>query len=673
MNTTGYQGSELYTLLLNQLKKENDFIDDNGELKKWVVSDMARAYSPKVISILLADDVLKDKFFVDVNGTEVFKLDMFLRFLEQKTYLNDSYTCYANKIGIAIGDKQLMQYGDVELIFPYKDCVLEGGQSKEDVKRKEIFFNETLAQDEITQLLAPKVLTDGRRYTTDGETVCTSLNRDEEVNKKRGLSADTITDNLIIKGNNLLALHSIKKEFAGKVKLIYIDPPYYFTKNKAGDTFTYNSNFKLSTWLVFMKDRLKIAKDLLSKDGAILVHIGEDGMHWMKVLMEEIFGKENFVETFIWKNTDNPDSLSKKSRSSVEYIFCFEKAKDTSREFVGKESDNGDAPLLNSGNTEHELLFPKGSVRFNIEDGVYEPGKPERVELVTPVIVKNHLNENEIKLKGEFKWSQATLDEEIEKETYFIVKTNKFSVRFQRKEASTMAPEKYIDEQYLSKSIGVGTNEDASTHINNLGLDFSFSKPESIVAFFLRAITRENDIVLDFFLGSGTTAAVAHKMNRQYIGIEQIDHQIIQCLKRMPQVIGKKKTTKEGLFNELDYDTGGISESVGWQGGGEFVYLELKRYNQQFLDEIAEAETTDALLDIWNQMKEKAFFRFNVEMQELENSMEEFKEFSIEEQKKTLCNLLDMNQLYVNRSEMDDTQYQTTDEERALTESFYKR
>lgn len=648
---------KLYELLITKLKTENNFVNDNGDIKNWVVAEHARAYSPQLIALLLSDEQLKKAFFVKVKEAMVFMLDKFLQFIEQKNYINDSYTRFSQKVGLKVGGKLLSQRNEVELVFPYKDCVLEGGQTKDDQKRNEIFFNEVLAQDEITQLLDPKVLSEAKRIDAHGEHPLDTFRRDEATNAERGLPKQTITDNLIIRGNNLLALHTLKHQFRGKVKLIYIDPPYYFRKSKPGDSFSYNSNFKLSSWLVFMRDRLKVANELLNDNGIILLNIKEDGIHWLKVLMEEVFGIDNFVETFIWKNTDNPDSLSNKSRSAVEYILCFEKCKDSSIPYKGKSTENGDAPLLNTGNSIHELKFPTKSIHFNIDDGIYPVGKPERVELVTPVNVVNGLNDNEVILKGEFKWSQTTLDDELKKGTFFIVKTKRFSIRFQRKEGTTMAPEKYIDEQYLSKAIGVGSNEDATTHLKNLGIDFSYSKPESLVAFFVRAVTEENDIVLDFFLGSGTTAAVCHKMNRQYIGIDQMDYIQTAAVKRLTKVI-------EG-------EQGGVSTNFNWRGGGDFVYIELKPANKKFIEVIEAATTTEQLLEIWEQMKQRAFFRFSLDMQKFEEEIEQFKSLALDAQKAALCRVLDLNQLYVNRADMNDEELQVSDEEKRVTNDFY--
>ena len=566
----------LYHELETLLRNDSKYCMDDGTLIKAKIVEDALNLQPDLLKYILSHAELKANFFREVSETLVFDKVKFQQFVINKSFLPDSYTAYKNKIGLTDQEGRFISESrEVVLAWPYKDCMLEGGQTKEDTKRNEVFWSETLAPDEITRLTEPKALTGFQLYDKKGS------------HKVKHLAP---TDNLLIKGNNLLALYSLKERFAGKVKMIYIDPPYYFSKNKAGDSFCYNSNFKLSTWLVFMRDRLRVANELLSKDGVLLCHIKEDGVHWLKVLMEEVFGTDNFVETFIWKNTDNPDSLSKKSRSSVEYIICFEKRKDASREYVGKETENGDAPLLNSGNSVHELSFPPKTIRFNIPDGTYNAGKPDRVELVTDVKVVNHLNKNKVILMGEFKWGQQMLDDEIASGTYFLVKSNKFSIRFQRPQGTTMAPEKFFDEQYLSKAIGVGTNEDASTHLRNMGINFSFSKPESVVAYFVRAVTKEEDWVMDFFVGSGTTAAVAMKMKRRFIAVDQMDYIGTETLKRLRKVI-------EG-------EQGGISSSVGWQGGGSFVYCELAKSNALFMDEINAAKKEDTLKDIWKRMQE---------------------------------------------------------------------
>lgn len=634
----------LFTELEKLLRMDSAYCTEDGVLLKNKIVEAALALDSGLVSRLLAHGGLKRNFFTEAEGVLIFDKVKFQKFVMNKRFLPDSYTSFKNKVGLtdAEGDF-LSESREVVLSWPYKDCVLEGGQTKEEAKRNEVFWNEILAPDEINRLTEPKVLTNFKRYDAAGE---------HEVEKI------AVDDNLIIKGNNLLALYSLKARYAGRVKLIYIDPPYYFTKRKESDAFNYNSNFRLSTWLTFMHNRLSVAKELLKNGGVILCHIKEDGVHWLKVLMEEIFKVENFVETFIWRNTDNPDSLSKKSRSSVEYILCYEVNKDSSAQYLGKRTENGDAPLLNSGNSVHTLVFPPNTIKFHIPDGIYGCGMPDRVEILKPINVENGYNTNSVLLKGEFKWSQQTLNDEITKGTFFLVKTNKFSVRFQRAEGVHMAPEKYFDEQYLSKAIGVGTNEDASSHIKDMGLDFSFSKPESVVAFFIKATTQENDIVLDFFLGSGTTAAVAHKMNRRYIGIDQMDYIENTACKRLIKVIGG--------------ESGGISKSVDWQGGGSFVYCELAKANQRFADEIERAETAGELDDIWDRMQQTGFLSWKVDPRKIDEQAEEFTKLSLGDRKRFLVECLDKNLLYVPYSEIDNAEFGISENDKKINDRFYR-
>lgn len=619
-------------------------MDDGTLIKNKIVGDALRL-NPDLLKYLLSHESLKKLFFSEVNGMLVFDKVKFQQFVMNKSFLPDSYTAYKNKIGLTSDDGRFISESrEVVLVWPYKDCMLEGGQTTEGAKRNEIFWSETLAPDEINRLTEPKALTGFKRYDKDGEHQVEHLQP---------------TDNLLIKGNNLLALYSLRKRLAGRVKLIYIDPPYYFAKTKPGDSFCYNSNFKLSTWLVFMRDRLRMAYELLSNDGVLLCHIKEDAIHWLKVLMEELFGVENFIETFIWKNTDNPDSLSNKSRSSVEYIICFEKKKDSSKVYIGKETENGDAPILHTGNNIHELVFPIGSIRFNIPDGHIEAGKPNRVEIISPFDIENGLNKQKVTLKGEFTWSQDTLIENWKGGCYFLVKSKQFSVRVQLPEGKSMAPEKYFDEQYLSKAIGVGTNEDASSHLRNMGINFSFSKPESVVAYFVRAVTKENDWVMDFFVGSGTTAAVALKMKRRFIAVDQMDYISTETLKRLQKTI-------EG-------EQGGISSSVGWQGGGSFVYCELAKANQQFIDEIETAESHEILSGIWQRMQATGYLNYKINISVIDENTADFNALTVEDQKRFLIECLDKNMLYVPFSDMESEEYVINENDKRLTKEFYKR
>lgn len=562
---------KLYQTLESQLKKEPNFVTDNGELKKWVVISKARNFDEELIELLLKNQELKDKFFVTVKDVLVFNQNLFIQFLEQKNYLNDSYTQYKNKVGLTIDGKYLKQRNEVALVWPFKDCVLEGGQSREEDKREEIFFNEILAQDEITQLLEPKVLTNAKRYDKDGEKSLDQFNRNEQ---------GIITDNLIIKGNNLLALHSLKQEFAGKVKLIYIDPPY----NTEKDSFKYNDSFTHSTWLTFMKNRLEIAKELLSDNGGIYVQADWNEIHYLKILMDDVFGRENFRNEVVWY---------------YENKFKFQFTKNFNND------------------TEAILFYSKknGSQFFK------------------------HIK---VPVKNKRKQNQVTWDKEAKK--MVTVKDENGNVVY-----------------YESDDKIVGTlwnipriNSQSKERKNLLG-----QKPEELIERILLAGTEENDLVLDFFIGTGTTCAVAHKMNRRYIGIEQLDYLNSLTIPRMVDVLSAS-------------DQSGISKKVNWQGGGSFVYLELKKYNQTFIEQIEQAKDTNELLKVWEHMKAKSFLNYNVDIQKQEQYIEEFKALTLAEQKQHLCELLDKNQLYVNRSALDNKEFECTEEEKKLTKDFYQ-
>lgn len=526
-------------------------------------------------------------------------------------------------------------------MWPHKDCVLEGGQTKEDQKRNEIFWNETLAPDSVDRLLSPKAFTNFKKYDAQGEHTVTEI---------------TGNENLILKGNNLLCLASLLKTHRGKIKLIYIDPPY----NTGSDSFMYNDNFNHSTWLTFMKNRLEIAKDLLTNQGVIFVQCDDNEQAYLKVLMDEVLGKNNFVDTFVWKNTDNAPTLSKKSRKNIEFIHCYEKNINKAIGYIGRQSDNDDAPLLNSGNPIGTLTFMPGIIKFNLKDGFYPKGQYDKIELLDDLEVKKGVNADYLRLSGKFKWGQTFLNEEVERGTYFLVKTDKFSIRYKRGIGSNIAPDKLLEEKYLSKAIGVETNEDSKKHIDALNLNFnSFPKPETLIAFLINAVTEEDDFVLDFHLGSGTTAAVAHKMSRKYIGIEQMDYVNTVVVPRLRKVIAGEQ--------------GGVSKAVNWQGGGSFVYADLMQHNQRYIDKIQDAESKEDLIAIWGEMEESAFLSYQFDKKAFNERLAAFKTAPIEQMKQFLVEILDKNQLYVNYTEIEDETYKISPEDIALNKQFYAK
>lgn len=297
--------------LENLLKTLDKFIDKEGNLLKQNVKDSSEKFDNDLIKLLLNDKASNEHFFDKIDNATIFNYRKFIDYIDDKNFLIDSYTKFSNKVGLTISNKHIKQIDDVVLSFPFKDCVLEGGQSKDDEKRKEIFFNEVLAKDEINRLLDKKVICNAQKYRQDGLTEEVKFTRDAQ---------DTIKDNLIIKGNNLLALHTLKSNFAGKVKLIYIDPPY----NTGNDSFNYNDNFNHSTWLTFMKNRLEVARDLLADDGVIFVQCDDNEQAYLKVLMDEVFGRGNFIANFprvTKKGGKSSDFIAK----NHDYIIIFSK------------------------------------------------------------------------------------------------------------------------------------------------------------------------------------------------------------------------------------------------------------------------------------------------------------------------------------------------------------
>ncbi len=586
---------KLYETLEQQLKKEPNFVTDNGELKKWVVLNKAQNFDEELIGLLLDNTDLKEKFFVNVKGTLVFNQNLFVQFLEQKNYLNDSYTQYKNKVGLTIDGKYLKQRNEVALVWPFKDCILEGGQSREEDKREEIFFNEILAQDEITQLLEPKVLTNAKRIDKDGEKPLDQFNRNEN---------GTITDNLIIKGNNLLALHTLKEEFAGKVKLIYIDPPF----NTGNDTFKYNDKFNHSSWLTFMKNRLAVAKQLLSDDGNIFIHIDINETHYLKVLCDEVFDRNNFVEEIIWAYGSPSGGRAAGAKPVNIHDTILHYSKDYSQRKQNK-------------------IFTPYSEKYIDEWFKFYDENDNNRRYRRRMRGKNEFGENI--------WEKQYLDES---------KGMPLTTVWADIKQVYADPRAYKENQ---------------SHTTELLKDFSGGqKPEALLKRIIEMCTDEGDIVLDFHLGTGTTVAAAHKTNRQYIGIEQMDYIETFTFKRLSKIVMGEQT--------------GISKSVNWQGGGSFVYLELKKYNQTFIEQIEEAKDTEALLKVWEQLKAKSFLNYNVDIKKQDEHIEEFKALTLAEQKQHLCELLDKNQLYVNLSSLNDADFACTEEEKKVTQDFYQ-
>lgn len=627
---------------IKSVLEQNESFCKDGKLFKNTVVEAGLKLDPVLLKLLLKDDKAKKHFFTEVDGIAVFDKTKFQKFVSNKQFLPDSFTAFKNKIGLTVNNEYLTEANEVVLDFPYKDCVLEGGQTKEDQKRQEIFWNETLAPDEIDRLFEPKVLTNWKKYSSEGM----------ETDFKLGSH-----ENYIIKGNNLLALHTIKKAFKSRIKLIYIDPPY----NTGNDGFNYNDSFNHSAWLTFMKNRLEVSRELLCTDGVMFVSCDDNEFAYLKVLMDEVFGKENFIEMFSWKKSDTPSNLPKKSKKVLEYILCYEKCRDNIK-YKGftseSKSSNG---LLNKVNKLGTLTFPPNIVDTGLANGVYNKGlygtDNYTVELLEDTEVKDGIFIKPIVLKSNFKWGQSKLDDEINNATKISIRTKSLSPSYMKIEYEPEVPINYID-----SSMGVHTTENAGKELAKLfgNSVFTYPKSESLIEYLINMISNKlspNDYILDFHLGSGTTCAVAHKMGFNYIGIEQMDYIETVSVERLKKVIDGEQT--------------GISEKLAWKGGGSFVYAELLEYSQAIVDKLISAENNADILQIIKSLSDSYIIKYDVQSNVLTDILNNFNDFNSDEIRSLVVNLLDKNYLYVNYSDQEDSTYSISKNDKAFSHSFF--
>ena len=585
--------TKLMTELDNVLKKSGEKYYLDGVLNKTRVIEDLHNYNPELITLLSESDIIKKHFLIEINGNKIIKINDLIEIFEMNEYWDDSYTTYENKIGLTSDDKFLSDNTDVILSFPYKDTVLKASMSKEEREKEDLlpeepFLNEKIAREEIDTLFDRKILINAERYNEEG---------------RQDISEFSVEDNIILKGNNLLALHSLHDKYAGKIKLIYIDPPF----NTNNDSFKYNDSFARSSWLVFMKNRLEIAKELLADDGSIFVHIDGNQAHYLKILMDEIFGEDKFMNEIIWRYRTYIGQVKEFFPKKHDTIFWYikEERPDFKQTNVGNFEDTPDYKRWK------EYLTDKGEIVYP-----HYPKTDSRFEAYLNRYKKQYGNPKD----GD------------------IIYQNKG----------------YVVDDVWEDIIAL----DAKNETERIaGFSGSGQKPEALIQRIIESVTNENDIVLDFFMGSATTQAVAHKMNRRYIGIEQMNYINTVSVPRLQKVI-------EG-------EQGGISKDMNWHGGGSFVCAELMEKNTGYLKDILNAESTERLREIFNIMLENADFDFRVDLEEVKDSVWRL---PLEDQKRTLVKIIDKNQLYYNYSEIDDENVRDliSDSDYAFNKSFYE-
>ena len=609
--------------LIDVLKRDKRFVADDGTFLRNAVYEAAMNLDEKLLQLLLSENDIADKFFSDAAGVKVFDKIKFAWTINNRQFLPDSYTRFANKIGLVDEHDNFISAADkIALVFPYKDCVLEGGQTKDDQKRDEIFYNTTLARDEVDRLLAPKVFVKAMRYSADGAKPAENFS----------------DDNLIIKGNNLLALASLKKVFAAKVKCIYIDPPF----NTGSDSFGYNDRFNHSTWLTFMKNRLTLARELLKPDGSIWISIDDDEGHYLKVLADEIFGRDNFVATVIWEKKYSPQNDATWLSDSHDFILVYAKDKSIWRPNLLPRTEEMNARYKNPDNDPRGVWASDNLLRKDVQpSGLFTITTPAGRVCNPPTGTS-------------WRFSQKKFLEMIAENRIWFGEDGKGVPRIKR----------FLSEVQggaVSKTIWfrneVGDNQDGKREMRELNLLFGTPKPERLLERILTLATRAGDLVLDYHVGSGTTAAVAHKMGRRYIGVEQMDYIETLTVERLKKVIGGER--------------GGISEKINWKGGGSFVYCELAKLNQNFVEAIERVTDSATLDDLRKKIISTGFISHKVDPAQIKEHVKDFSALTIENQKRFLLELLDKNFLFVNLCDIDDEEFAISDVDKKFTRSFY--
>jgi adenine-specific DNA-methyltransferase len=664
---------KLKQTLEKALKSESAFFDsESGELNYTKVKDSADKIDKKLISLLADNKDLKDKFFTKIKDVYVFNIQDFKFFLDESK-VDNSYTQYANKIGLADNGGLIENRSEVVLDFPFKDCVLEGGQSTEEgtdiyfeysdkagkyeektAKRNEVFFNQVLAHDEIDRLYDRKALVNWKRFTKDskkdGEAV-KEIKRD-----KTGL----IQENLIIKGNNLLALHSLKSEFTGKIKLIYIDPPY--NPESVANTFTYNNNFNHSSWLTFIKNRADISMNLLKDEGFFCIAIDHYELFYLGVLLDEIFSRENRVGIIAVETNPGGRTDSKFFATSHEYFIVY--AKDIKKaninglslderdiqkyKYVDDISQYGLLPLQRGGSNSSPKERPNLYFPIYIDSKDLSIHLEKKSTFYVEILPKDSEGNQKV-----WRWSKKKIldslgDIEVKKTNSGYSIFTKDRIKSEKKAKTFWSHPKY-------SSVSHGT-----MILKNMKLEGKFSYPKSVhlMKDIVKILANSDDLILDYHAGSGTTGQAVLNLNeedngnRKFILIEQMDYIKTVTAPRITEILKRSK----------------LEDS--------FVYCELAKWNEKAKEEIQNAKDLPALVKLFDTLYEKYFLNYNIKIKDFKEKIikeDNFKKLTLVQQKKMFLTMLDLNQMYVQESEMADKKYGISTEDQKLTKAFYSK
>ena len=643
--------SNIFTVLTTVLSGNEKFCSAEGKLLKNKIAEAANKNDSDLLRVLLNNEDLKKAFFVNIDGVEVFDKTSFGWVVNNREFLPDSFTRFKNKIGLSdrMGD-MISATSDVVLSFPYKDCVLEGGQTKEDQSRDEKFFNTVLAPDEIDKMFLPKVLTNPIRCSANGLENITEMHDDE---------------NILVKGNNLLLLSSLKDRYGNKIRMAYWDVPY----NTGADSFKYNDKFSRSSWLVFIKNRVEQVMPLLDPiSGVLLIQCSFHHYAYLKVLLDEIVG--NYVMTFnvLVRHPERTLTADKEYNDVVEYVLVYSKSPSFKMPKIAEDKTVDDYQWIVNELAEGKEIEFEGRKGRIFEPGEYELKKVEPAkENFKIVTVRGSIKEKVSSGRFYVKYLQP-LEAEYPSKTLFKVENigdDMYDYRY-----FYLPPEGNKNGAYL-QGMPTSTNKTYKPYPNFIDFVQSYNtvndegvvefrngkKPEDLIAFLMEIFTNEGDYVLDAFAGSGTTGAVAIKLNRLFVLCEQMDY--IEDTTRA-RLLGVVKGEENDTLTEYEYS-----------GGGSFVYFELKKQNQSFVDRVKKAESDSDLRDILNDVIKTGYISCQVNPKEIEANITDFENLSVDQKKEFILSLIDANLLYVNLDDIDDSEFAVSDAEKAFSRSFY--
>jgi adenine-specific DNA-methyltransferase len=426
--------------------------------------------------------------------------------------------------------------------------------------------------------------------------------------EKEKQNEETNSGNKIIHGDNLEALKSLLPEYEGKIKVIYIDPPY----NTGNENWVYNDNVnhpkikkwlgqvvgkesedltRHDKWLCMMYPRLKLLHKLLAEDGAIFISIDDNELASLKFIMDEIFGKNKFIGQYNWYKSATPPNLSHKIKRNIEYILSYSKTINSNKFYGIKKESKSDDPLTKPQNTIKNLTFPKKSIKIKLKDGIVKKGiygtKKFPNELLNDLIIKDGTNENEVTFRNKFIWTQEKLSEELQNNTLIKINSKSLVLSYKKQEYSKEVPPNLID-----ISVGVDTTENAGRLLFSIFNKkvFDFPKPPSLIQYIINFLAEKDDIILDSFAGSGTTAHAVLNLNkedggnRKFILVEMEDYAesiTAERVKRVMQGYGTGDKAVEGTGGSFDfYELGqpifkedkNLNEEVGEDKIREYIY-----------------------------------------------------------------------------------------------------